>query len=358
LGEITLEILAYILRILNGLFIISLILPHVNNDHWTFRVFEFPRLQKLVIAIILIIGTAFILLNKFNYWDAAFILANLIGAAYLIGQIFPFLPIASKQVMDVNEKHMQADLSLLVNNVYQYNEDFDKLIALVIENKPDMVMLVETDKKWKDKCVEGFGDAYPHQVLEDLDNTYGMLLFSKLKLENTNVRYIIKEGIPSIKTDVVFKDGRRIRFYGLHPEPPVPSENPKSTARDAEILKVAKEVCEDELPCLIAGDLNDVAWSFTKELFLKTSGALDPRRGRGFFNTFHASYSLLRWPLDHIFCTKEFCVNFIDRLSYTGSDHFPMFVGLSIENGRNNDQELEQTEEDEKLTDEKIEKAE
>jgi len=353
-----LEIVTYILRVLNSLFVISLILPQIKHDHWTFRVFEFPRLQKLVIAVILILATSFILINNFNYWDAALTLINFLGLTYLGVQIFPFLPIASKQVEDVSHKQNQADISLLVNNVYQYNEDFDKLIELVNKNKPDIVMLVETDKKWKEKCVEGFGEAYPYQVLEDLDNTYGMLLFSKLKLENTDVRYIIKEGIPSIKTDVLFERGKRIRFYGLHPEPPVPSENPKATARDAEILKVAKEVCDDELPCLIAGDLNDVAWSYTTELFLKTSGALDPRRGRGFFNTFHASYSLLRWPLDHIFCTKEFCVNFMDRLSYTGSDHFPMYVGLSIENGKNNGQELEQTEEDEKLREEKIEKAE
>ena len=71
-----------------------------------------------------------------------------------------------------------------------------------------------------------------------------------------------------------------------HPEPPVPGENLYSTAKDKELMKVALKAKECKLPCIVFGDLNDVAWSHTTELFRKTSELLDPRRGRGFYSTF------------------------------------------------------------------------
>ncbi|WP_354429427.1 MULTISPECIES: endonuclease/exonuclease/phosphatase family protein [unclassified Mucilaginibacter] len=57
------------------------------------------------------------------------------------------------------------------------------------------------------------------------------------------------------------------------------------------------------------------------------SGLLDRRRGRGFFNSFHAHYFFVRFPLDHAFISRHFKLNKIKRLSNYGSDHFPIFFG-------------------------------
>lgn len=61
------------------------------------------------------------------------------------------------------------------------------------------------------------------------------------------------------------------------------------------------------------------------------SGALDPRRGRGMFNSFHASHPLLRWPLDHIFHDNSFTLVELRRLPNIGSDHFPVYAELQYE---------------------------
>lgn len=346
------ETLQIVFWILSGIILLFSLIPLIRKDHWTFRVFEFPRAQKWIVNLTIALGYVFAV-GTFTLTDWVVISLLAANFFYLSYQIYPYLAISPKQIQSAG-KDEPADIKLLIANVYQYNKKFEKLNKLVHEIDADLVLLIETNQWWKDKSLEGFGDKYNYRVLEDRENTYGMLIFSKFSLTEISVRHLIKKEVPSIVTNVKLKNNRKVKFIALHPEPPVPGENPYSTDRDAEILIVGKEAAEEEMPLIVAGDLNDVAWSYSSTLFQKISGLLDPRRGRGFYSSFHAKYAIFRWPLDHIFCSGHFRVCQMRRLRAIGSDHFPIAIDLHLAPQEDDSDEFEVDNEDRKEADEKI----
>jgi endonuclease/exonuclease/phosphatase (EEP) superfamily protein YafD len=216
-------------------------------------------------------------------------------------------------------------------NVLQYNKQGKEALAELERIDPDIIMAVETDKWWLEQ-LKPLEKTHPHTCHEPLDNTYGLLFFSRLPVRDCHIKYLLDDDVPSLHTHVQLPDGQTwIRLYGLHPKPPAPNESKTSTRRDAELLLVGKEIEKKEEPTIVFGDMNDVAWSHTSELFRRISGLMDPRVGRGLLPTFHADYSLLRWPLDHVFVSADFKVEDIQRLNYVGSDHFPIYIKLSYE---------------------------
>ena len=282
-----------------------------------------------------------------------------LSLAYQFKKIFPYTYLAKKQVLKYKGKDPDYSISILVSNVLTPNKRSDKLIDLVRKKDPDILLTLETDHRWEDE-LEVIEDEYKYSVKIPKENLYGMHLYSKLELTDIKVRNLVEEDIPSIHGYVVLKSGKKIRIHCLHPKPPSPTESETSTNRDAELLMVGRDIDCDKEPAVVFGDLNDVAWSRTTRLFQKLSGLMDPRIGRGFFNTFHAGYALLRWPLDHVFHTKDFTLIEIAREKSIGSDHFPMYIKLNYEPSAQviNEDTDEPEEEEQDWAEEKIQDAE
>ena len=311
-----------LLRIFSAFFIFATFFPLVKLDYWWVRIFDYPRLQKLVI--ILSLGGLWLWFlghspgNEPYLWMGALAICTI----YLSGKVLPFTPLGKKMI-DTVPFDKPRGIHLLVGNVYQYNENYQKAVDLINGSKPDLVFLVETDKAWENG-MSSIEKHYPFCIKIPQDNTYGLLFYSKLEIVRQEIHYLIDDEIPSLELDMKLRNGEIITVYAIHPTPPVPGENTESTERDAEILIVGKKSNENKRPTLVIGDLNDVAWSYTTELFLKNSEMADPRRGRGLFNTFHAKVPLFRWPLDHIFLSKHFGLASLKVEKGIGSDHFPI----------------------------------
>lgn len=311
-------------------------LPLVKHDYWTFRVFDYPRLQKLTLSIM-----CFILLLVFSQQESLIhwflIVSIFIVIVYLSFQILPFTPFAKKQVLSATYHNPDDCISLMIANVYEDNTNTAGCLREISKASPDLILLLETNRRW-DESTRALEKNYPYHVRVPLENTYGMLLYSKLLLCDVEVKYMVEPDIPSIHCQIILKNNKKVQLYAVHPTPPVPNENPRSTERDKELLLIADLAKASPLPVITIGDLNDVAWSYTTELFLKMSGLLDPRRGRGFFNTFHAHYPFMRFPLDHAFFSTNFKLRNIKRLANFDSDHFPIFIALQYEENASGEQ--------------------
>lgn len=345
-------------------FIVATVLPLVRSEAWWVRIFDFPRAQ---IAIAGILITAVYI----YFWDTKKIIEDVVLGALLLCvgyqavKMFPYTVFARYQVLPSEEAThttkggdaRTARLSILIANVLMENRQSDLFLRLVEEYDPDIVLTVETDQWWADQ-LSVLDSAYPHSVKKPLDNTYGMILQSRLQLIDPQVRYVVEDSVPSIYARVPLETGVEVAIYSLHPRPPHPKEDTSTADRDAELLIIGREVKESGGPSIVMGDMNDVAWSHTTALFQNVSGLLDPRIGRGLFNSFNAKNPVLRWPLDHIFHSEHFKLVDLERLPAFGSDHFPIFVHLEYSPAAASEQEKPETDPDEEQeATEKIEKA-
>ena len=312
------------------------LLPLWQNPVWWVRGLDFPRLQFITLIGVLTLLAGWRLdFSQAASWPV--LLLNLSYLVYHLWWILPYTQLYPKEVKTETNPHSPHTLTLLNSNVLATNRHANSLLALVREHQPDILVTLESNMWWQAQ-LSVLETDYRYTIQCPLENLYGMHVYSRLPLSDCHISYLVEEDVPSIHCLIEFEGGAQVRAHFLHPAPPSPTENDESAPRDAELLAVGKRVAESKLPVIVAGDLNDVAWSPTTRLFRKVSGLLDPRIGRGMFNTFNAKYALIRWPLDHLFHSHHFRVVSIKRLTLKGSDHFSLLTSLSLRPQQNNGQ--------------------
>lgn len=241
--------------------------------------------------------------------------------------VIPFSILYPSEIKSIDSK--VQTLSILIYNVKEDNDRYEDLIELQHTIRPTLLLLLETNHKW-DNALREVEKHYLDVVKEIREDTYGMMLLSRLTLKEEKIHYLSHDEIPSI--DVVFDFcGREIQFLGLHPKPPIPGEALTSKQKDQEFEAAAQKLIanKDKYLQIVAGDLNDVVWSRTSKKFKKKTGLKDPRVGRGIFSTF-PTYFPVRFPLDQILCSPSFMLIKIERRENIGSDHYPILVEFSL----------------------------
>jgi len=315
------------LVVLGALATVATIIPIWKTTKWWVRVCDFPRFQIAMIALAVFVAFVVVRLPS-HAADWLFLCTLGLVIVWQFTWVGPYVPGSARAVKSCSGTEPEAaQIALLTTNVLLTNRNSALLLDIVHEAGPDVVLAVEVDEWWTDRLWSGLRARYPNKICYPLSNGYGLALFSRLELIDPKIRFMLDDAIPSIRTEVKLRSGASVSVYGVHPRPPAILQD--SAERDAELLRVALEIKDRGSPAIVLGDL-DVAWSPTTLQFMKAGGLLDPRRGRGFYNTYPARWPGFRYPLDYIFCTRHFQICTMRVLPTFGSDHLPLVAKLVL----------------------------
>lgn len=313
------------------LILFSLLSIVYDLPYWFIKILDFPRTQYFIVGVVLLILFAFFN-KKWNIISVVLVVGIIISLSIHGTLLLPYIA-GEKTVPDAGSKEFfeEKKFGILLANVLINNKEAPKLLKIIDEANPDLILVMEVNEWWISELQE-LQKTYPYYIEYPLDNAYGIALYSKFKFKEQEIKFFNSDGVPSIHTKLLMPSGMEIQFHGMHPVPPVPSSKyPDNVGKkEVALIKAGKMVAKDSLPSIVAGDFNDVSWSQTTRMFESEGSLNDVRIGRGYYNSFDAKSIFLRWPLDHIFVTKEFSLVTLERLPEFGSDHFPMYAELVL----------------------------
>ena len=324
------------LDVISVLFFLLSLLPFIQHQHWLFRVAEFIKIQLVILQIIAFGITMIYVEDNIWLWIVQAVqFALIVYHIYILMRYTKFW----KKQKPSKTSFSSNKIKVISCNIHQYNSDYHRFIELIEQERPDIFVTMESNTDWE-KSMRVLEKDYPYQEKVTLENTYGMHLYTKLKVKNIQTHYFVADDVPSIEAELETDDGHRFVFFAVHPPPPSPTEEDNSKERDGDLLAVAKKVRDSALPVVVTGDFNNVAWARSSILFKKTSELIDARIGRGILSTFHANYWFFRVPLDLLFHSTTIIIDKLFIYPSVGSDHFPIGCTFHID-VESNDQEEE-----------------
>lgn len=217
-------------------------------------------------------------------------------------------------------------MRLLSQNVFTNNENHQAVLDLVAREDPDIVILIETNRRWV-KRMEPLEATYPHTLHQPSRDNFGISIYSKRPWISAEVVRLGSAQIASLVVKYDTPEGP-LQLIATHTVPPVSAAY--AAYRNHQLLEVAKFVASSGLPTMVAGDLNSTPWSPAFHDLLDEGNLRNTQRGHGVAPTWTLK-NLPGIPIDHVLVTEGIAVGERRVGPQIGSDHRGVIVDFAVE---------------------------
>lgn len=216
-------------------------------------------------------------------------------------------------------------LSIASINVLSSNFDSSSVYQYIDKTSPDLFFILEYTPYWAKALQTKYGEVYPYKAEQAQWDNFGVALYSKIELHETELIDFTNSYFPVISSTILV-DGKTIRVFGTHYENPVGSNNYR--VRNHQIQKTVEYLQTYEAK-LILGDFNTTPYSRVFKSMLDKLKVMDSRESFGLSGSWPTYFKPLMIPIDHCLHSAE--LNVTNRIlgPEINSDHLPLYVELS-----------------------------
>lgn len=366
LGRNVIKVLLFSINLVAaGLFLLTLVAAHISPAKLLLPAYLSLALPLFILANILFV----VFWAVMKKWLFLLSLVTLIIGLDAVRVVIP-LNYKAQKVVDIatvdgvslityntRVNHMMADHTAdKPNPVIQY----------LLEREPDILCIQEysacaSDEHLSREDLKRIFSIYPYQHIFFQTDTrwsaFGIATFSKYPIVERKVLDLASDYNTAMYSDIKIDD-KIIRVFNCHLESNKLTESDKLMALrlkdgfDTEVLTgttrhlsrklgtayrirarqadtIAAYVDRSPHPVLVAGDLNDVPYSYTYTRIRSTMNDAFQEMGFGFDYTFNES--IFKFRIDHLFFDPEINLKAF-RLEHEqkGSDHFPLYCKFTL----------------------------
>ncbi len=247
-------------------------------------------------------------------------------SVYYLVTLLPFYGGVSKEAWASADMGAVAKLRLFYANVHSDSDHYSTVREQIEKANPDLVALIEVNKKWKDNI--GLSGKYPYSFEFPREDNFGVAIYSKIPFAAPDARKFGETVPPVLYTTLETDKGRKIDFALLHALPPL--TNDAIYMSKVLLRRVSTLLRHSENEVLVAGDFNATPFSSQYQRFAWGSRVEDAMKGFGLLRSWNAWSPIVRLTLDHVFYRGNIRVEDFQTLEPGKSDHFPYLVDFEL----------------------------
>ena len=213
-------------------------------------------------------------------------------------------------------------IRILSANVSRRNLEHELFLALVRNELPDVVFILEMTTEWR-SVIDELRPMYPHVVSEPRVDAFGIAMLSRVEPQSHSLMHL-EDHVPLIKASFQLPSGL-LTIFGCHCYSPTVKQ--RFIIRNKQLEQLA-DLVTTAGPVACIGDFNLTPWSPYFGHFLQRTGFRDSRLGWGNHATWPTSSRLMRIPIDHCLVSPDVVVKHRALGTPIGSDHLPLIVAV------------------------------